>query len=86
MSGLPVIPINSPAILAAYASIYAWTHGAVVPTMEASPPKPARSMSQNDLWIAATAHAMRAVILSTDKDFMHLDGIWLKHLLVSQEA
>ena len=29
-------------------------------------------MTQNDLWIAATAHVSRTTLLSTDKDFDHL--------------
>jgi tRNA(fMet)-specific endonuclease VapC len=31
-----------------------------------------RSMGKNDLWIAATARAFDAVILTTDRDFDHL--------------
>ncbi|MCW3051997.1 MAG: hypothetical protein JWN14_1167 [Chthonomonadales bacterium] len=37
-----------------------------------------RSMGKNDLWIAATAHVMGATLLTTDKDFDHLDGQFLK--------
>lgn len=37
-----------------------------------------RSMGKNDLWIAATAHVIGATLLSTDKDFDHLDGQFLK--------
>ena len=39
-------------------------------------------MGKNDIWIAATAHASKATLLSTDKDFDHLDGVWLKRLYV----
>ena len=31
-------------------------------------------MGKNDLWIAATAYAMNAQLLTTDGDFDHLDN------------
>ena len=37
-----------------------------------------RSMGKNDLWIAATAHVTGATLLTTDKDFDHLEGQFLK--------
>jgi len=37
----------------------------------------ARNMGKNDIWIAATAHAIGADLVTTDKDFDHLDGIFL---------
>ena len=39
-------------------------------------------MGKNDLWIAATAHASGAVLVTTDKDFDHLHGIWLNREFV----
>jgi predicted nucleic acid-binding protein len=33
----------------------------------------ARVLSNNDMWIAATARAAEAVLLTTDKDFLHLN-------------
>lgn len=38
----------------------------------------ARNMSKNDLWIAATASVLNATLLTTDKDFNHLHGKFLK--------
>lgn len=38
----------------------------------------ARNMSKNDLWIAATASVLKANLLTTDKDFNHLDSTFLK--------
>lgn len=32
----------------------------------------ARTLSNNDMWIAATTCAAKAVLLTTDKDFLHL--------------
>ena len=42
-------------------------------------------MTQNDLWIAATAHESQATLLSLDKDFEHLKETWLKFHYVDQE-
>ena len=36
-------------------------------------PKGARALSDNDKWIAATARAAAAVLLTTDQDFLHLN-------------
>jgi tRNA(fMet)-specific endonuclease VapC len=85
LNRIPTLGVNKPTILAAYAQIDAWTHGALVNSpRDAPPPKPAVSMSQNDLWIAATAHASGATLLSTDTDFRHLHGIWFPFIEVSQ--
>lgn len=74
---LPVLDISAPRIVEAYASIQAWTRGQqVAGPGDAPPPKKARPMSDNDLWIAATAHALELPLLSSDSDFFHLDRIW----------
>jgi predicted nucleic acid-binding protein len=36
-----------------------------------------RSMGKNDLWIAAAAHVTGATLLTTDRDFDHLDPPFL---------
>jgi tRNA(fMet)-specific endonuclease VapC len=38
----------------------------------------ARNMGKNDLWIAATASVLDATLLTTDKDFDHLNHEFLK--------
>ena len=53
---------------------------------DASPPKSAVRMGKNDLWVAATAHAIGAILLSTDGDFDHLDGVWFRYERVDQAA
>jgi predicted nucleic acid-binding protein len=35
-------------------------------------------MGKNDLWIAATAHAMDAMLLTTDGDFDHLHNVFFE--------
>lgn len=63
-----------------------WTHGKKVDApRRGPPPKPAISMQQNDLWVAATAHESQAVLLSTDKDFEHMKEIWFGFYYVDQK-
>jgi tRNA(fMet)-specific endonuclease VapC len=38
----------------------------------------ARNMGKNDLWIAAAASATQSILLSTDRDFAHLEGAFIK--------
>ena len=83
LAGLPQVDISKRDILKAYALVDAWTHGRPVAAPgDAPPPKPAKSMGKNDLWIAATAHATGAVLITTDRDFDHLHGVWLNRELV----
>jgi len=35
-------------------------------------------MGKNDLWIAASASFLKAELITTDKDFNHLDGNYIK--------
>ena len=69
---LSFVDISSPAILAAYAEIDAMSENL------------GRKMGKNDVWIAATAKVLDAVILTTDKDFDHLEGVHLQRFLVDQ--
>jgi len=86
LAELPDLPIKDPDILRAYAQIDAWSRGIpVVAPGGAAPPRPAVRMSKNDLWIAATAHVTGAILLSTDRDFGHLDGVWLRYEYVDQQ-
>jgi tRNA(fMet)-specific endonuclease VapC len=36
----------------------------------------AKNMGKNDLWIAATASVTKAILVTSDKDFTHLDGVY----------
>ena len=40
-------------------------------------PTSARKMGKNDLWIAATTAIANGILLSTDGDFDHLQGVFL---------
>ncbi len=60
---LTIVNINHPSVIDAYVQLdlHARAH-----------PQGARTMGKNDLWIAATAIAAQAVLLTTDKDFAFL--------------
>lgn len=84
LNRVPTLDINKPPILKAYALIDAWTHGKPVASpRNALPPKPARPIGNNDLWIAATAHASDAILMTTDTDFDHLDGVWFQRIHIN---
>ena len=59
-----------------YAEIDAYSQGKLL-----SNPVPvgssARNMGKNDLWIAATASILNITLLTSDKDFDHLNGVYL---------
>ncbi|MCC5916162.1 MAG: hypothetical protein JJU02_02425 [Cryomorphaceae bacterium] len=37
-----------------------------------------RNMGKNDIWIAATAYVIGAELITSDGDFDHLNGGWLR--------
>ena len=43
-------------------------------------------MAQNDLWIAATAAAPGAVLMTTDTDFDHLDPQFLTRVRIDAKT
>ncbi len=67
------IDINSEDILQCYAEIDHFSEQVV---------KPARPMGKNDIWIAATAKATGATLLTTDRDFDHLDGVHIQRIWI----
>lgn len=68
-------------VIQLYAEIDAFSQGQL-------PGKPlgttARNMSKNDLWIAATAAAANLRLLTTDRDFSHLQGVFVDLVEVPQ--
>jgi tRNA(fMet)-specific endonuclease VapC len=62
---LVVVDINSSDVLEKYAEIDAWCH------------VNGRSLSKNDLWIAATTSIATSHLLTTDQDFDPLNGTFL---------
>ena len=81
LSQLIIIDINAEDIIEKYAEIDAYSQG----KLKNKPlPMTSRNMGKNDLWIAATASVTNATLITTDKDFNHLDNIYLK--LISIES
>lgn len=81
---LPVIDISNDRIIREYAEIDAYSLA-----KNLARPLPAgqtaRTMGKNDLWIAATASVAKATLLTTDKDFNHLDGGFLSVVTIDQK-
>ena len=73
---IPWVDINNSQTLEKYAEIDAYSQ-CKHSTMKANVPTP-RNMGKNDLWIAATAAVLQATLLTTDGDFDHLNGTFLK--------
>lgn len=75
LAQFPVADLNSDETLNRYAEIEAYSQ-CRLPTVSPQPISP-RNMGKNDLWIAATASVLNATLLTTDKDFEHLDKVFL---------
>ena len=71
LSNIKITPISSEGVHEAYADIDAYSQSNH-PTLSLPQGMTARNMGKNDLWIAATAHILRATLVTTDKDFDHL--------------
>ncbi|NJN78699.1 MAG: type II toxin-antitoxin system VapC family toxin [Saprospiraceae bacterium] len=69
-----IAPIKTEEIISAYAEIDAYSQGKH-PTLNL--PTSARNMGKNDIWIAATASALELTLITTDKDFDHLNDVFL---------
>lgn len=69
-----VVPLDFRGVLDAYARIDAHCRLAGTP------------IGENDTWIAATAHATGARLLTTDLDFARLDPLFLAHDWIDPQA
>ncbi|MGB1206217.1 MAG: type II toxin-antitoxin system VapC family toxin [Chitinophagales bacterium] len=68
-----ITDINSRDIINKYAEIDAFSQG----RLENKPlGLSARNMGKNDIWIAATASVTDSILLTTDRDFIHLNAIF----------
>lgn len=65
-------------LLNAYASIHAFSQGKAAAPNGQMLGNSSRNMGKNDLWIAATAHALNAVLLTTDGNFDHLHNLYFE--------
>ncbi|MFO0930511.1 MAG: PIN domain-containing protein [Gemmataceae bacterium] len=73
LSAFPLINLDA-GIIAAYAEIDAASDAA------------GRPMGKNDVWIAATARVIDATVLTTDRDFDHLHGVWVDREWVDPDS
>ena len=69
-----ITDINSRDVIRRYAEIDAFSQGKL---SELPLHKSSRNMGKNDLWIAATSSVLDAKLITTDKDFAHLDKVFL---------
>ena len=77
-----IADINVEDIIERYAEIDAFSQG----KLDKKKPKlTSRNMGKNDLWIAATASVLELELLTTDSDFDHLSGRYIKLRKVDQE-
>lgn len=66
--------INSREIISRYAEIDVYSRNKLTELPRGVKP---HKMGKNDLWIAATASVLNATLLTTDKDYMHLNGVYI---------
>ncbi len=87
LNRIPCLDINEQS-LKTYSEIHAWTHGKsrIDSSIQNPSPKPAISMKDHDIWIAATAYDYKAALVSADKDFNHLNGVWIEVIYVDQHS
>jgi len=80
---IPAVKIDSEQILNSYAEIDAFSQGKH-PGLKLPSGISARNMQDNDIWIASTANVLNAKLLSTDKDFEHLNGVFIDFIYIDQ--
>jgi len=78
---IPSVSINRSDIIERYAEIDAFSLGKHPTKILATS---SRSVGKNDLWIAATASVIDALLLTTDADFDHLNGVFLPVVYIDQ--
>lgn len=76
LNTIPTIDINNQRILDAYAEIDAYSQGKCTPS-HLPAVSSSRNMGKNDIWIAATATVLKAILVTTDQHFSHLDGKYM---------
>ncbi len=72
---IPAVGVNKPSIIRGFAEIKVFSQGKH-PSLKLS--GSARSIGDNDLWIAATTHVLGAHLLTSDRDFDHLVGKFIQ--------
>lgn len=78
-----VIDLSDPQFLDAYVNIDAFSQGKH-PKMHLE--GSAKNMGKNDLWIASTVSVLKFTLITTDKDFDHLDNVFIKRTLFDADS
>jgi tRNA(fMet)-specific endonuclease VapC len=77
LKGFQLLDVVSMEIIRNYGTVDAYSQGKLK-----NKPLPAgisaRNMGKNDLWIAATALSIQATLITTDKDFDHLNSTFIQ--------
>ncbi|TGO02849.1 hypothetical protein PN36_18095 [Candidatus Thiomargarita nelsonii] len=73
LDAMVIIEISEPDVVDNYARINYFSEKIM---------KPARPMGQNDIWIAATAASLGALLMTTDDDFKHLHPKYIKIIAI----
>ncbi len=81
LDNMEVIGIEEPTILNAYVEIDTFSQG----KNQNIRSKLSQNMGKNDLWIAATASVLEITLITTDKDFDHLNGVFLDVFFIPKE-
>lgn len=84
LNKIPFVDVSSDRIIRQYAEIDAFSQGKH-PLQKLPNGLSSRNMGKNDIWIAATASVINATLLTTDHDFDHLDGIYVKVAFIDQK-
>ncbi len=82
MSQFVVTDINVQDVIATYGEIDAYSQNKL-PTKELG--MSARNMGKNDLWIAATAAVTNSILISSDRDFLHLKDVYFDLVYINVE-
>lgn len=83
LAKLPTVDIRRSSIIERYAEIDSYSQGKH-PTKPLPAGMSARNMGKNDVWIAATASVLNAKLITIDKDFDHLHGVFIDVIYIDQ--
>lgn len=79
---VPAVDINTDRIIRRYAEIDAYSQG-----KDRTRPLPngmsSRNVGKNDIWIAATSSVLNATLMTTDRDFDHLNNVFLNVVYIN---
>lgn len=84
INAIEIVKVVEPSVQSAYVDIDIYSqnkHKSLTLPKRFSP----RNMGKNDIWIAATSSALNTPLLTTDRDFEHLDGVFLEVVYIDVE-